>query len=48
MQLSNKQKTFSQTFARFRKSTSNFEPLKKKMTLIAYVFPKLEIAEDLR
>ena len=39
--LSQKQKTFSQFFSAFLKSTLNFEHFQKKMTLIADVFPKL-------
>ena len=39
--LSKKQKTFSQFFSAFLKSTLNFESFQKKMTLIADVFPKL-------
>ena len=39
--LSQKQKTFSQFFSPFLKSTLNFENFQKKMTLIADVFPKL-------
>ena len=39
--LSQKQKTFSQFFSAFSKSTLNFEHFQKKMTLIADVFPKL-------
>ena len=39
--LSQKQKTFSQFFSPFLKSTLNFEHFEKKMTLIADVFPKL-------
>ena len=38
--LSQKQKTFSEFFSAFFKSTLNFERFKKKMTLIADVFPK--------
>ena len=41
IRLSQKQKTFSQFFSAFLKSTLNFEHFQKKMTLIAYVFPKL-------
>ena len=37
--LSQKQKTFSQFFSAFLKSTLNFESFQKKMTLIADVFP---------
>ena len=39
--LSHKQKTFSEFFSAFLKSTLNFEHFQKKMTLIADVFPKL-------
>ena len=43
--LSQKQKTFSQFFSPFLKSTLNFERFQKKMTLIADVFPKLPFAK---
>ena len=39
--LSQKQKTFSQFFSAFLKSTLNFEHFQKNMTVIADVFPKL-------
>ena len=39
--LSQKQKRFSQFFSAFLKSKLNFEDFRKKMTLIADVFPKL-------
>ena len=39
--LSQKQKTFSQFFSPFLKSTLNFEHFQKKINLIADVFPKL-------
>ena len=39
--LSQKQKTFSDFFSAFLKSTLNFEHFQKKMTLLADVFPKL-------
>ena len=39
--LSHKEKTFSQFFCPFLKSTLNFVDFQKKMTLIADVFPKL-------
>ena len=39
--LSQKQKTFSEFFSPFLKTTLNFERFQKKMTLIADVFPKL-------
>ena len=41
VRLSQKQKTFSNFFFAFLKSTLNFEHFEKKMTLIADVFPKL-------
>ena len=41
MHLSQKQQIFSQFFSEFFKSALNFEHFQKKMTLIAYVFPKL-------
>ena len=40
MELSQKQKTFSEFFSAFLKSTLDFEHFLKKMTLIADVFPK--------
>ena len=40
MHLCKKQKTFSQFFSAFFESALNFEHFQKKMTLIAYVFPK--------
>ena len=39
--LSQKQKTFSQFFSPFLKSTLNFQHIQKKIKLIADVFPKL-------
>ena len=39
--LSQKQKTFSQFFSAFLKSTLNFGHFQKKITFIADVFPKL-------
>ena len=39
--LSQKQRTFSECFSAFLKSTLTFEHFKKKMTLIADIFPKL-------
>ena len=39
--LSQKQKTFSEFFCAFLKSTLNFEHFQKKTKLIADVFPKL-------
>ena len=41
MQLSQKQKTFSEFFFAFLKSILNFKHLSKKMTQIADVFPDL-------
>ena len=46
MHLSEKEKTFSELFCAYFKSTSSFENLKKKMTLIAYVSPKLGTTRD--
>ena len=39
--LSQKQKTFSEFFSGFLKSTLNFEHFRKKINLIADIFPKL-------
>ena len=41
MQLDQEAKTFSKICFAFLKSTSNFEHFRKKVTLIANVFPKL-------
>ena len=41
MHLSQKEKVFSQLFSAFFEYALNFEHFQKKMTLIAYVFPKL-------
>ena len=41
MQLSQKEKPFYQFFAKFSKSSLNFEHFEKKMTLIDFVFSKL-------
>ena len=41
MHLSQKQNIFSEFFSAFFESELNFEHFQKKMTLIAYVFPKL-------
>ena len=46
MHLSKKQKIFSQFFAAFFESPLNFEYFQKKMSLIAYVFPKLPTTKD--
>ena len=48
MQLSWKQKTFSDFFSAFLKSSLNFEHFqKKKMTLMAQVFPKLRTTKNM-
>ena len=47
MHLLAKPKPFSQFFYTFFKSKSNFEHFEKKMTLIAYVFPKLRSSKNL-
>ena len=47
MLLSQKEKIFSEFFSAFFKSALNLEPFQKKMTLIAYVFPKLPTTKDL-
>ena len=47
MQLSEKQKCFSQFFAAFFKFTLNFQHLEKKMTFIDFVFPKLRTLKAL-
>ena len=41
--LSQKQETFSEFFCPYLKSTLNFEHFQKKVTLIADVFPKLNL-----
>ena len=46
MHLSQKQKIFSEFFSAFLESALNFEHFQKKMTLIAYVFPKLPTTKD--
>ena len=46
MHLSQKQNNFSQFFFAFFKFPLNFEHFQKKMTLIAYVFPKLPTTKD--
>ena len=46
MHLSQKQKIFSRFFSAFFKSTLYFEHFQKKMTLIAYVFPKLPTTKN--
>ena len=47
MQLTQKQKTFSQVFSAFLKSRLNFEHIQKEeMTLIGNVFPKLRPSKN--
>ena len=41
-----KEKIFSQFFSEFFESALNFEHFQKKMTLIAYVFPKLTTTKN--
>ena len=46
MHFSQKQKIFSRIFAAFFESSLNFEHFQKKMTLIAYLFPKLPTTKN--
>ena len=46
MDLSQKQKIFSHFFSAFFKSALNFEHFQQKMTVIAYVFPKLPTTKN--
>ena len=46
MHLSQKQKIFSELFWAFFEFVLNLEHFQKKMTLIAYVFPKLRTTKD--
>ena len=46
MEVTQKQKTFSQFFSAFLKSIENFEHFQKKMTLIDEVFPKLRTPKN--
>ena len=46
LSLSKKEKDFSEFFAAYLKTKSNFEHFEKKMTLIGYVFLKLETEKD--
>ena len=46
MHFSQKQKIFSEFFSAFFESALNFEHFQKKMTLIAYVFPKLPTTKN--
>ena len=47
MQLSKKQKAYSELFALFLKSALNFEHFEIKMSLVTYVFLDLRIPTDL-
>ena len=47
MHLSQKRKIFSRSFSAFFESALNSEHFQKKMTLIAYVFPKLPTTKNL-
>ena len=47
MLLSQKQMIFSELFSVFFESALNFEHFQKKMSLIAYVFPKLPTTKDM-
>ena len=46
MHLSQKQNNFSEFFSALFESALNFENFQKKMTAIAYVFPKLPTTKD--
>ena len=46
MELSKKQKSFSEFFSASSVFRLNFEQFEKKMTLIAYVFGNLQTAKD--
>ena len=46
MNLSQKRKIFSELFGAFFEYALNFEYFQTKMTLIAYVFPKLPTTKD--
>ena len=46
MHLSQKENIFSEFLSAFLQSALNFEHFQKKMTLIAYVFPKLPTTKD--
>ena len=46
MHLSQKQKNFSEFFSAFFKAALNFEHFQKKISLIAYVFPKLPTTKN--
>ena len=47
MQLSKKQKAFSDVFLQFWNVDKIFNIIRKKITLIADVFPKLRIPKDI-
>ena len=47
IQLSKKKKGFSQLFAQFLKSASNFEQFEKITSLIGYLLPKLQTLKNL-
>ena len=47
MQLPKKWQIFSEFFSVILKSRLNFEHFEKRLTLIAYVFEKLQTAKDL-
>ena len=46
MHLSQKEKIFSEFSSKIFESALNFEHFQKKMTLIAYVFPKLPTTKN--
>ena len=46
MHLCQKQKIFSEFFSAFFESALNSKHFQKKMTLIAYIFPKLPTTKD--
>ena len=46
MHLSQKQNVFSEFLFAFFESALHFEPFQKKMTVIAYVFPKLPTTKN--
>ena len=46
MHLCQKQKIFSKFFTAFFELALNFEYFRKKMSLIAYVYPKLPTTKD--
>ena len=46
IQLSKKRKIFSEPFAKFLKSRTNFTHFEKKITPIAFVFTDLQTAKD--